>query len=166
MEIFSALQAFMRGIHRSPVNSPHKGQWRRALMFSLICGWADNRDAGDLWRHRVHYDVIVMCHFVVRNKTVMLQLRNKINNEILVLGLSYFSQAFNKMLLLHWMQQSDGFSLSSSLDILTICVIYQRHVENIGIRYNHIFFISTVCQWHLLSSSNFMNKSPTSDGSL
>ena len=28
---------FVRGIHRSPVNSPHKGQWRRALMFSLVC---------------------------------------------------------------------------------------------------------------------------------
>ena len=25
-----------RGIHRSPVNSPHKGQWRGALIFSLI----------------------------------------------------------------------------------------------------------------------------------
>ena len=30
---------FVRGIHRSPVNSPHKGQWRGALMFSLICVW-------------------------------------------------------------------------------------------------------------------------------
>ena len=30
---------FGRGIHRSPVNSPHKGQWRGALMFSLICTW-------------------------------------------------------------------------------------------------------------------------------
>ena len=28
---------FVRGIHRSPVNSPHKGQWRGALMFTLIC---------------------------------------------------------------------------------------------------------------------------------
>ena len=28
---------FVRRIHRSPVNSPHKGQWRGALMFSLIC---------------------------------------------------------------------------------------------------------------------------------
>ena len=28
---------FVRGIHRWPVNSPHKGQWRGALMFSLIC---------------------------------------------------------------------------------------------------------------------------------
>ena len=28
---------FVQGIHWSLVNSPHKGQWRRALMFSLIC---------------------------------------------------------------------------------------------------------------------------------
>ena len=50
---------FVRGIHRSPVNSPHKGQWRGALMFSLICvwinGWVNNREAGDLKRHRPHY---------------------------------------------------------------------------------------------------------------
>ena len=30
---------FVCGIHRSPVNSPHKGQWRGALMFSSICAW-------------------------------------------------------------------------------------------------------------------------------
>ena len=55
---------FLRGIHRSPVNSPHKGQWRGALMFSLICvwinGWVNNGEAGDLRRHRAHYDVTVM----------------------------------------------------------------------------------------------------------
>ena len=55
---------FVLGIHRSPVNSPHKGQWRGALMFSLICvwinGWVKNREAGDLRRHRAHYDVIVI----------------------------------------------------------------------------------------------------------
>ena len=28
---------FVRRIHRSPANSPNKGQWRGALMFSLIC---------------------------------------------------------------------------------------------------------------------------------
>ena len=52
---------FVWGIHRSPVNSPHKGQWRGALMFSLICAWTNgrvnNRDAGDLRRHPAHYDV-------------------------------------------------------------------------------------------------------------
>ena len=28
---------FVQGIHLSLVNSPHKGQWRGALMFSLVC---------------------------------------------------------------------------------------------------------------------------------
>ena len=56
---------FVRGIHRSPMNSPHKGQWRGALMFSLICAWTNSwvniRDAGDLRRHRSHCDVTVIC---------------------------------------------------------------------------------------------------------
>ena len=34
---FTRYWPFERGIHRSPVNSPHKGQWRGALMSSLIC---------------------------------------------------------------------------------------------------------------------------------
>ena len=54
---------FVRGIHGSTVNSPHKGQWRGALMFSLICvwinGWVNNREAGDLRRSRAHYDIRV-----------------------------------------------------------------------------------------------------------
>ena len=52
---------FMRGIHRSPVNSPQRGQWHGASMFSLICawinGWVNNRESGDLRRHRANYDV-------------------------------------------------------------------------------------------------------------
>ena len=55
---------FVQGIHRSPVNSPHKGQCRGALMFSLICtwinDWVNNREAGDLRHHRAHYGVIVL----------------------------------------------------------------------------------------------------------
>ena len=55
---------FVWGIHRSPVNSSHKGQWRGGSMFSLICawtnGWANNGDAGNLRPYRAHYDVIVM----------------------------------------------------------------------------------------------------------
>ena len=51
---------FARGIHRSPVKSPHKGQWRGALMFYLIRIWINNREAGDLRPYRAHYDVTVM----------------------------------------------------------------------------------------------------------
>ena len=64
METFSALLAICAGIRRSPVNSPHKGQWRGMLVFSLICvwinGWVNNREAGDWRRYRAHYDVTVM----------------------------------------------------------------------------------------------------------
>ena len=53
----------MRGIHRSPVDSPHKSQWHGAMMLSLICAWtngsANDRErrrwfetpARSLWRH-------------------------------------------------------------------------------------------------------------------
>ena len=55
---------FVRRTHRWSANSPHKGQWRGALMFSLICVWinvwVNNREAGDLRCHRAHYGVIVM----------------------------------------------------------------------------------------------------------
>ena len=60
-KLFPRYWPFVRGIQRSPVNSAHKGQWRRALMFSSICTWIDvNREAGDLRRHRAHDDIIVM----------------------------------------------------------------------------------------------------------
>ena len=61
---FPCYWPFVRGNHRSPANSPHKGRWRGALMFSSICawinGWLNNREAGDLRRHRAHYGVIAM----------------------------------------------------------------------------------------------------------
>ena len=58
METLPRYWPFVRGIHLSPVNSPH------ALLFSLICvwinGWVNNREAGDFKRYRAHYDVTVM----------------------------------------------------------------------------------------------------------
>ena len=64
LRLFPRYWSFVRGIHRLSVDSPHKGQWRRALMFSFIYawtnGWANNPDAGDLRRHHAHYDIILM----------------------------------------------------------------------------------------------------------
>ena len=64
METFSALLAICAENSPVPVNSPHKGQWRGTLMFSLICvwinDWVNNGEAGDLRRYRIHYDVTVM----------------------------------------------------------------------------------------------------------
>ena len=60
-ETFSALLALCEGIHRSPVDFPHKG---KTLIFSLICAWTDrwanNQNADELRRHRDHYNVTVM----------------------------------------------------------------------------------------------------------
>ena len=63
---------FVRGTHRSPVNSPHKGQWSGALKFSLICarinGSVNNGEAGDSRRHRARYNVIVVGEWVLVEK--------------------------------------------------------------------------------------------------
>ena len=61
---FSRYWPFVRGIHWSPVNSPHKCQCRGPLMFFFICArindWVNKREACDLRRRRAHYDVTVM----------------------------------------------------------------------------------------------------------
>ena len=62
--VTGALLALYAG--NSPVTSefPSQSQRRGALMFSLICDlindWVNNPDAGDLRRHRAHYDAAVM----------------------------------------------------------------------------------------------------------
>ena len=60
---------FVEGIRWSPVNSPHNGQWRGTLMFSLICawinGWVKNRQADDARFHCAYYDVMVMETFAM-----------------------------------------------------------------------------------------------------
>ena len=64
LELHTWYWPLVRGIHRSPVNFPHKGQWRGALMLSWICawinGWVNNREASDLRCHSAHYNVTVM----------------------------------------------------------------------------------------------------------
>ena len=64
MDTFPRYWPFVKGINRPPTDSPHKGQWRGALVFSLVCAWRNgsenNRDSGDFRRHRAHNDVTVM----------------------------------------------------------------------------------------------------------
>ena len=64
------------GIHRSTMNSPHKGQWHRAWMFYLICartnGLVSNQDTGNLRCHWTHYDVTVMKYLNVWSSIFLL----------------------------------------------------------------------------------------------
>ena len=77
---------FVLGTHRSPVTSPHKDQRRGALMFSLICtwinGWVNNREAGDLRRHRAHYDVTVIVPWFVWSCIILAQPISQISYDI------------------------------------------------------------------------------------
>ena len=61
---FPCYWPFVIGINCSPLNSPNKGQWHGALMFSLICtwvnSWINNREAVDLRCHHTNYDVTAM----------------------------------------------------------------------------------------------------------
>ena len=64
MKHFRRHWPFVMGIHRSPVDSPHKGQCHGTAISSLIRawtnGWANTRDAGDWRRHQAYYDVTVV----------------------------------------------------------------------------------------------------------
>ena len=98
---------FVRGIHRSPVNSLHKGQWRGALMFSLICarinGWVNNREADDLRRYRAQYDVIVM-YSIFSNYIKGWWHIHKICKHV------FFSRQFIRVIMMFFMYQ-DTFEL-------------------------------------------------------
>ena len=86
---------FGRVVHRSLVNSPRKGQWCWALMFSLICtqmnGWVYNLEAGDLRCHRAHYDVTVMrqnsTFFILSIISQNVSFINHKHNEMLCIAL-------------------------------------------------------------------------------
>ena len=73
METFSRYWPFLRGIHRSSVNSSHKSHWRGALIFCFICAWINawvsNREAGDLRRRGAQHDVITMDNCKTRGWT-------------------------------------------------------------------------------------------------
>ena len=82
----------------SPVNFPHKSQWRGALIFSLICawinGWVNNREAGDLRRHHLYYDVTLVIK--VSMITVVIGLANGVafgrwNNQLWAIMKRHFS---------------------------------------------------------------------------
>ena len=97
---FPCYWPFVWGIQRLLVNSPDKGQWRRTLMFSLICAWindwVNNREAGDLRCHCTHYDVTVMslcmrCGFPGELVLIIESLGQCCGSLILSLGITHTS---------------------------------------------------------------------------
>ena len=72
METFSVLLALCEENPPITAGFPHKGQWRRRLIFFSICAgtnsWPSNWDSGDLRRHRAHYGgtVINMAKYITK----------------------------------------------------------------------------------------------------
>ena len=120
---FSHYWSFVRGIHRSPVNSPHKDQWRRTLMFSLTCAWMDNwvknGEAGDLRRHRAQYDVTVMNIF----QRIRTGLCPGYIISLVVLGWSYNCPCANKVTL-NDLGKIGRYPTKTKRNILFLYVLY------------------------------------------
>ena len=118
METFSALLAICAGNSPVPVNSPHKGQWRGALMFTLICarinGWVNNREAGDLRRYRSHYDVIVMWCFCDIS-LVQEMIHESVYSGVYISDVKSFNYSHPNAAYMH---EIECFHGASSLDIL------------------------------------------------
>ena len=76
-----------------PPPPPPQGQWRGALMFSLICAWTDdwvnNRNAGDLRRHGAHYNVTIM--YEIYQYCIIVMSYIGINTAILIGCWCYFN---------------------------------------------------------------------------
>ena len=149
METFSALLALCAGNSSVPVNSPHKGQWRGALMFSLICtrinGWVNNGEAGDLRRNRADYDVTVMRP---RKACMCEHDLGVICFEILVIGLAMLHEIY--VYTLQSYNMSDVYNWYLDL----ICI----YNESIYQLWNHLQYLKKTKNkcWHLSWPSNMV----------
>ena len=139
---FPRYWTFVRGIHRSPVNSPHKGQWREALMFSLICawvnGWVNTREAGDLRQHRTHYDATLMPNRINRGSLLALYLYIHLINILLGIVFLYEWQEMEK-----WFPSVDRLAT-----LLTLSLILRSHLmTSLGI----VLIIMIVGMFHCVT---------------
>ena len=119
--MLECLLALCAGNSTVPVNFPHKGQWRGALMFSLFCtpihDWVYNREAGDLRRYRGHYDVIVMYGNVEVTYFVVAWSRST-NNDIMSIGSEMEFTSFH---------ETNWTSYSTSNEVLVPFDVTNKH---------------------------------------
>ena len=124
---------FVRGIHRSPMNSPHKGQWRRALTFSFrlnkrwskkLLGWWFETPSTPVWRHcnvGVTWDDV---HFTWYNCTVLKS--NCANMACYICTLvankcSVYSTKFDRILYICWAKSCWVFDKQIVIIVMIVC---------------------------------------------
>ena len=130
---------FVWGMHRSPVNSPHKGQWRGALMFSLICvwinGWLNHREASDLRRYRPHYDASVMII-----STHLCYGRNMMQFHGSILNVLSFLESLRIVSYMLICFSPPGVNVAIIAIITNSMVIGDYIVVNAGFYFKHIYY--------------------------
>ena len=101
METFFASLALCAWNSPVPLNSPYSGQWGGALVFSVVCvwinDWVNNREAGDLRRHRGHHNVNVM---IIAN--VKWAKWSTVNVLVLLIATFMSSKTFREWLVNGW----------------------------------------------------------------
>ena len=157
---------FVRGIHRSPLNSPHKGQWRGASRFSLIWAWknswVNNRDAGELRHHRAYYDVTVMKKWNIATTSI-----HGHTSHIYGRPLEWISKRRDiDALELAWTCRINGpvttYFRHYAADITSLHLHQQTHMRLI----HHICIYSLLCAaWYILNKLCLLN-SATGVGSI
>ena len=168
---FQRYWPFVRGIHRSSVDSPHKDQW--AMMFSLMCiwtnGWANSRDVGDLRRHGAHYDVTVMTYNVQTKKimpgTQIREIRNNVYEKMKIYSTSNPS-TYNLQLCFHCcllLSSSEYFHLDLSYTVtvhFTILVLQDTLHPCTQVEQDHLTFWVVLCTIIIISGhdSSFANR--------
>ena len=132
-------------VMNSPVNSPHKGQWREALMFSLICAWTNglvnNRKrwwfempSCSLWRHCNGNFLMMSCHYQMGHQwnscfigapsdNGMTSLR-MMHHTLIVTVLWWIAGGMN-VTSCWWHRQTSCWSLC--------CLIMEHHVRFVGL---------------------------------
>ena len=141
--IFRVTGRLCGGIHRSLVNSPHKDQWRGALMFSLISswinGWVNKREAGDLRRHCAYHDVVVLDFLTASDRQVYFEDSGAVELRT-PLDIWLESTAAT---IQHFYAWTVGIVIEMCFILIEICVqTYKYH----KIEYRYLMNVSIFCQ--------------------
>ena len=116
---------FVRWIQRPAVDSHRKCQWHGALMFSLICTWVNNRDAGDLRCRRAHYDVTVT---VQAHETQFITIYNNTGERNhMRMGYSRWIPSMRTVRILSLLKWNYEHNFIYKLNRAYVCL---RHVDN------------------------------------
>ena len=130
METFSALLAICAGNSPVPAEFAHKGQRRGALMFSWICtrinGLVNNREAGELRRHRAHY--------AVSNGTVILVVLNQLQVTWKYIN-TYFNMDTGKVVEISFVgRQGTAYTLLNILNTMAVDGLATQKVKSSSAR--------------------------------